>query len=85
MRLIQFTDADGTRLVGVVAEDGRSAHALDGVDSVYALARAAIDESAGIAELGRARWRPARPTTTTPSWPMAGCWRRSTIPILRIC
>ena len=54
MRLIQFTDADGTRLVGVVSEDGRSAQALDGVDSVYALARAAIDENAGIAELARA-------------------------------
>ncbi len=54
MRLIQFTDAGGTRLVGLVSEDGRSVRGLDGVESVYALAREAIDERAGLAELASA-------------------------------
>ena len=44
----------GARRVGVVSEDGRSARGLDGVESVYALAREAIDEGAGLAELARA-------------------------------
>ncbi len=54
MRLIQFTDEAGMRLVGLVSPDGRSARALDGVESVYALAREAIDEGAGLAELAQA-------------------------------
>ena len=54
MRLIQFTDTAGTRLVGIVSPDGHTARALDGVESVYALAREAIDEGAGLAELAQA-------------------------------
>ncbi len=54
MRLIQFTDAGGSRHVGLISEDGGTARALDGVDSVYALAREAIDERAGLADLASA-------------------------------
>lgn len=54
MRLIQFTNAVGARLVGLVSENGRTVRALDGVESVYALAREAIDEGAGLAELAQA-------------------------------
>lgn len=54
MRLIQFTDMSGGRHVGLVSENTPMVHALDGVESVYALAREAIDERAGLAALAEA-------------------------------
>src|SRR5262249_42811187 len=51
LRLIQFRQADGTRAVGLVTEDGRRAHPLNGFDTVYRLAQAAIDQGRPLAAL----------------------------------
>lgn len=42
MRLIQFLDAAGVPCVGEVTADGQTVRQIDGVDSTYALASAAI-------------------------------------------
>ncbi len=54
MRLIQFTDLSGNRRVGLVSDNRPAPLALDGVESVYALAREAIDEGVRLAELAEA-------------------------------
>ena len=48
MRLIQFTDMSGGRHVGLVSGNTPMVHVLDGVESVYALAREAIEAGSGI-------------------------------------
>jgi len=49
MRLIQLKDGADVR-VGIVEEDGRQVRVLGGVDSTWALARAAIAAGQGLAE-----------------------------------
>ena len=51
LRLIQFKDAKGGRAVGLVTEDGKSVRPLQGYDTVYRLAQAAIDQGRVLAEL----------------------------------
>ena len=51
MRLVQFIDGDGRRKVALW--EGQEARQLELVDSVYALARRAIQEQAGLADCAR--------------------------------
>jgi hypothetical protein len=54
MRLIQYKPADGKRAVGLVAEDGVRAHPLQGYETVFALAQAAIAQKRPLADLVKA-------------------------------
>lgn len=50
MRLIQYTENDSTRRVGLVAEDGQDIHPLVGHASTYELAMAAIEAGSTLSE-----------------------------------
>jgi hypothetical protein len=54
MRLVQYTDAGGNRMVGLVAEDGNHLHPLAGMSSVLELANRAIATATPLAEVARA-------------------------------
>ena len=73
MNLIQFFDINRLRAVGAV-EDGL-ARKVEGAESVYDLAIAAIDQSIGLGEVVAQKGLGLR------SSPKAACWRRSIIPI----
>jgi hypothetical protein len=60
MRLVQYRDGKGARRVGMVEEGGR-ATGLDGVESVYALAIAAIAAGEGLEAAARRRAGADRP------------------------
>jgi hypothetical protein len=50
MRLVQYTTSDGRRAVGRIAGNGAPLERLDGVETTYALARAAIADGASLSE-----------------------------------
>jgi hypothetical protein len=54
MLLIQFKQADGQRRIGVLEDDGRKIHVVEGFASTYALAQAAIAGSRSLQELAAA-------------------------------
>jgi hypothetical protein len=51
MRLVQFVSPSGERRVGRVAADGRRVEVLNGVGSLYELARRAIESGQGLSDL----------------------------------
>jgi len=51
MRLIQFRQSSGARAVGLVTQGGKHVHPLQGFDTVYRLAQAAIDQNRSLATL----------------------------------
>ncbi len=54
MLLVQFKQADGSRLVGSLEDDGKKIRVVDGYRSTYALARAAIAKKASLQEFATA-------------------------------
>ncbi|MEP9373637.1 AraD1 family protein [Mesorhizobium sp. KR1-2] len=54
MRLVQYTDAAGSRAVGLVAEDGNHLRRLAGVSTVLDLANRAVETGTPLGELARA-------------------------------
>ncbi len=55
VRLVQFTEADGTRRVGVAGEDGATLAIVDGAKSTYELASEAIAAGQTLEQIVRAR------------------------------
>src|SRR4051812_32047115 len=55
MRLVQYRDADGSRKVGLVTEDGDHLRPLQGVATIYELAQEAAKQGGRLAELAEAR------------------------------
>ena len=81
IRLVQLRAADGARVVAMVGDDG-GATQVAGVESVHALALAAIAEGVSLAAAaGRA---PAMRSISPLPNAMAACSRRSTIRMPRI-
>lgn len=54
MRLVQYSDTDGKRTVGLVAKGGNHLHPLAGVASVFELANRAIAAASPLTEVARA-------------------------------